>query len=124
MDRDKTYRHEDARDERKPVEYWFDRTQEGDLLFAVFYTRACRWGHCLGCNLPSKSSGRVIGFRSLMAQVDALFADPEVQARKGEIRHLIVSNNGSVLDEETFSSTALIYLVSQANVHFPNLSVL
>ena len=125
MDRDKTFRYDDAHDERRPVEHWFDRAYGGgDLLFVVFYTAACRWGHCLGCNLPSKSASRAIGFRSLMAQVDALFADPEVQARRQEIRQLIVSNNGSVLDQETFSSTALIYLVSQMNVHLPNVSVL
>jgi radical SAM enzyme (TIGR01210 family) len=124
MDRGKTFQYNDDHDERQPAKFWFDQTSDGCMLFVVFYTAACRWGHCLGCNLPSMSAGRPIGFRSLMAQVDALFAEPEVQARRGEIRHLIVSNNGSVLDEQTFSSTALIYLVAQANIHFPNLSVL
>ncbi|MBI4435003.1 hypothetical protein HY635_04310 [Candidatus Uhrbacteria bacterium] len=120
----KTFGYDDTRDATKPIEHWFDHSSDGLMLFAVFYTKACRWGHCLGCNLPSKSASRPIGYRAIMAQVDALFADPEVQARKQEIRHLIVSNNGSVLDEETFSSTALIHLVGQTNIHFPNLAVL
>lgn len=124
MDKGKTFRYDDEHDERQPAKFWFDQSSDGVLLFVVFYTRACRWGHCFGCNLPSMSASRTIGFRSLMQQVDALFAEPDVQKRRGEIRHLIVSNNGSVLDEETFSSTALIYLMSQANIHLPNLSVL
>ena len=41
-----------------------------------------------------------------------------------EIRKVIVSNNGSVLDRETFSSTALMYLLAQLNIHLPNLAVL
>lgn len=124
LDKGKTFRFNEDHDEQRPAQIWFDRTSDGDMLFVVFYTAACRWGHCLGCNLPSLSAGRHIGFRSIMKQVDALFADPEVQARQRDIRHLIVSNNGSVLDQETFSSTALIYLVAQANIYLPNLAVL
>ncbi|MFH1098760.1 MAG: hypothetical protein V1723_02485 [Candidatus Uhrbacteria bacterium] len=121
--RGKTFQFDDTHDERKPVQFWFDHTAAGLMLFVVFYTQACRWLNCLGCNLSSMCASRHIGFRALMQQVDALFAEPEVRARLGDIRHLMVSNNGSVLDEETFSSTALIYLVAQANVHLPNLSV-
>ena len=40
------------------------------------------------------------------------------------IKQIIVSNNGSVFDEETFSSTALIYFIAKTNMLFPNLSVL
>ena len=40
------------------------------------------------------------------------------------MRKIIVSNNGSVLDEVTFSSTALIYLMAKLNLHLPNLAVL
>jgi radical SAM enzyme (TIGR01210 family) len=47
-----------------------------------------------------------------------------VQGRAVDIRKLHVSNNGSVLDEETFSSTALMYLLARVNLHLPNLAVL
>lgn len=120
----KTIAFDDAHDESKPAQIWFDHTVDGLMLFVVFYTQACRWKNCLGCNLWSMCASRHIGFRAIMRQIDALFAEPEVAAQRGEIHHLIVSNNGSVLDEGTFSSTALIYLVAQANVHLPNLSVL
>lgn len=120
----KTYKFDEAHNETKPSQWWFQHTEHGLALFVVFYTRACRWGQCTGCNLPSLMTQRHIGFRAIMRQVDALFAIPEVRARFPGIHQLFVSNNGSVLDEETFSSTALIYLVSQANVYLPNLAVL
>ena len=62
-------------------------------------------------------------YRDILKQIDFVFNDPEVRGRQQNIRKLIVSNNGSVLDQATFSSTALIYLVLQSNLHFPNLSV-
>jgi len=103
---------------------WFQESNEGLILFVVFFTQACRWSRCLGCNLPSMSSLGPVGYRPLVDQVDHLFADPEVAARCNEIRKLIVSNNGSVLDEVTFSSTALIYLMARINLNLPNLAVL
>ncbi|MBI2124262.1 hypothetical protein HYT92_00570 [Candidatus Pacearchaeota archaeon] len=36
---------------------------------------------------------------------------------------MIISNNGSVLDEATFSSTALMYLLAKLNLHLPSLAV-
>jgi radical SAM enzyme (TIGR01210 family) len=59
-----------------------------------------------------------------MAQIDNVLADPAVRSRRPSIRKVIVSNNGSVLDEDTFSSTALMYLIAQLNINFPNLAVL
>jgi radical SAM enzyme (TIGR01210 family) len=94
------------------------------VLFVVFYTQACRWSRCLGCNLPSKVSQEHVSFKYLIRQVDNLFADPLVKKRCREIKKVIVSNNGSVLDEDTFSSTALMYLIAHLNLHVPNLSML
>lgn len=59
-----------------------------------------------------------------MAQIDRVFSDPEVLLRRDSIGKVIASNNGSMLDQETFSSTALIYLFAKVNLHFPNMSVL
>jgi hypothetical protein len=59
-----------------------------------------------------------------MAQVDHLFAIDEVKTRAHEIHKLIVSNNGSVLDQLTFPTTALFYLLARINTLLPNLGVL
>ena len=120
----KTYSFDDGHDPRRPAQMWFQESDEGTILFIVFYSLACRWSQCLGCNLPSKMSSRHVSYRDLMAQVDAVFADPEVMERRKTLRKVIVSNNGSVFDEATFSSTALMYLLAQLNVNLPNLSVL
>jgi radical SAM enzyme (TIGR01210 family) len=47
-----------------------------------------------------------------------------VQKRSHEIKKVIVSNNGSVLDEDTFSSTAFMYLIAKLNLNVPFLSTL
>ena len=120
----KDYSFNEAHDPNRPVEVWFQESEEGPILFVVFFSQACRWSQCLGCNLPVKSSSKPVGFRHLMAQIDFLFADADVQRRAPRLRKVIVSNNGSVLDEATFSSTALIYLISQLNLHLPRLAVL
>jgi radical SAM enzyme (TIGR01210 family) len=120
----KSYTFDDEHDASVPVETWFQQSQEGEILFVVFYSQACRWSRCLSCNLPSKVSSKHVAYRSLVAQVDHLFKDARVKERRQSIRKVIVSNNGSILDEATFSSTALMYLLVQLNLHFPNLSVL
>lgn len=120
----KTYAFADDHDPTTPSEYWFQESHEGLVLFVVFYTLACRWSRCIGCNLPSRVSSRPVDFRSLMRQVDWLFARPDVRDRAGAVAKVIVSNNGSVLDEATFSSTALMYLVARLNEHLPALRTL
>jgi len=120
----KDYRFDDQHDPNLPVQFWFQESDEGGVLFVVFYSQACRWSRCLGCNLPARMSRHHVGFRPLMAQIDHVFLHPHVTARSDELTKLIVSNNGSVLDEKTFSSTALMYLVARANIHLPRLAVL
>ncbi len=118
----KTYTFDDAHDETKPAQMWFQQSDEGLILFIVFYTQACRWSRCIGCNLPSKVSLTHVSFKALMAQIDNVFADPLVKSRRKAIKKVIISNNGSVLDEDTFSSTALMYLIAQMNIQLPGLS--
>jgi radical SAM enzyme (TIGR01210 family) len=120
----KTYTFDEKHDPTLPAQMWFQESDEGLILFIVFYTQACRWSRCLGCNLPSQVSQNHVPFKPLMAQIDNVLADPGVLSRRPSIRKVIVSNNGSVLDEDTFSSTALMYLIAQLNINFPNLSVL
>jgi archaeosine synthase beta-subunit len=120
----KTYAFDDSHDARVPRQTWFQESDEGTILFIVFYSQACRWSRCMGCSLPSQMSSRHVSYRDLMVQVDHIFADPEIMARREAVRKVIVSNNGSVLDEETFSSTALMYLLARLNSNMPNMSVL
>ncbi len=120
----KEYAFDEGHNPRRPIDYWFQESDEGAILFVVFYAQACRWSRCLGCNLPAKCSSKHVGFRELMAQTDYLLSQPEVVSRFPELRKVILSNNGSVLDEQTFSSTALIYLIARLNLHLPKLAVL
>jgi radical SAM enzyme (TIGR01210 family) len=120
----KTYQFNDTHDSDQPAQMWFQESNEGLILFVVFYTQACRWSRCLGCNLPSLCALDHVPYGNLINQIDRLFADPEVTAKGGDIKKLIVSNNGSVLDEATFSSTALMYLMARINLNLPNLNVL
>ena len=108
----------------RPSQYWFQTSQEGEILFIVFYTQACRWSRCLSCNLPAQMSKVHVDYKSIMAQVDYLFCQEDILAKRGVINKVIISNNGSVLDEETFSSTALMYLLAKLNLHFPAMSKL
>jgi hypothetical protein len=120
----KFYTFDEAHDERLPAQMWFQESDEGLILFVVFYSQACRWSRCLGCNLPSKMSHKHVSYKALIAQIDHVFNDREVVSQRQNIRKVIVSNNGSILDEETFSSTALMYLLAQLNLNLPNLALL
>ena len=120
----KTYKFNEQHDDTQPAQMWFQNSEEGLVLFLVFYSQACRWSKCLGCNLPSVSSQFHVSYKSIIAQIDTVFSMPEVLDKKTKIRKIIVSNNGSILDESTFSSTALMYLMAQINLHIPRLNVL
>jgi radical SAM enzyme (TIGR01210 family) len=120
---EKHHAFDDAHDPNRPAEVWFQESDEGPILFVVFFSQACRWSRCLGCNLPARMSSRHVPFSALMAQVDYLFQQPDILQRAPTLRKVIVSNNGSVLDEVTFSSTALVYLVAKLNLHLPSLAV-
>ncbi|MFH1307357.1 MAG: hypothetical protein ABIH72_00715 [archaeon] len=120
---DKNYKFNESHNKDKPLEVWFQDSEEGKILFIVFYTQTCRWSQCLGCNLPSAMSENYIGFKHIIKQIDYIFKLPKVKKFKEIIKKVIVSNNGSVLDERTFSSTALIYLIAMLNIHLKNLSI-
>ncbi|MGA1823539.1 MAG: hypothetical protein ACMUIP_02670 [bacterium] len=120
----KKYSFNKAHDETKPAQMWFQNSDEGLILFIVFYTQACRWSRCIGCNLPSKMSKEHVSYRAIVAQIEHVFSDPEVLRQRESITKIIVSNNGSVLDEMTFSSTSLMYLMAKINLMFPNVHTL
>ncbi|MFH0823824.1 MAG: hypothetical protein V2B18_13830, partial [Pseudomonadota bacterium] len=44
----KSYTFNDDHDETLPAQMWFQDSVEGEVLFIVFYSQACRWSRCLG----------------------------------------------------------------------------
>ena len=120
----KTYSFKEDHNPRIPADYWFQTSTEGPVLFLVFFTQACRWAKCLGCNLPSKVSLTHIGFKDIMKQVNFVFMNLLSDRQKIDLRKIILSNNGSVLDEDTLSTTALLYFIAQMNIHCPYIKVL
>jgi radical SAM enzyme (TIGR01210 family) len=120
----KTYSFDNDHNPLIPADHWFQNTPEGLTLFLVFYTLACRWGKCLGCNLPSLVSQFPVDFKNIMKQADYVFERLLSPGQKIELHKIILSNNGSVLDQETFSTTALLYFIAQMNIHCPNISTL
>jgi radical SAM enzyme (TIGR01210 family) len=107
-----------------PADYWFQHPPEGLTLFLVLYTRTCRWARCLGCSLPSIESQFDVPFYNIMKQVDYIFDFILSREQKDNLRKIILSNNGSVLDEVTLSTTALLYFTAKMNMECPNISVL
>lgn len=120
----KTHGFDDSHDPKKPITHFFQETHEGLVLFVIFFTQACRWMRCAGCTLPSTSALRHIDFGDIMDQTHSLFTEPDILARADEIQKVIVSNQGSVLDEETFPTSALIHFIAKCNKHLPNMRVL
>lgn len=120
----KTYGFQDSHNHHLPADYWFQHSQLGPTFFIVFYSQACRWAECLGCNLPSRMSQYHVGFAEIMRQIDYVFDFLLTSQQKEELGKIIISNNGSILDEETFSTTALIYFLAKMNIHCPNVRVL
>lgn len=120
----KRYSFEDKHDEKLPADMWFQTSEEGLILFIVFYSQACRWSQCLGCNLPQKMSDKHVSYKALVSQIDYVFNHPKVIKQRHKIGKVIISNNGSIFDQATFSSMALMYFLVQLNFSFTNLAIL
>jgi len=123
-DTGKFYQFKESHNPRLPADYWFQQPPEGFTLFLVLYTRTCRWAQCLGCNLPSLVSCYDVPFNNIMKQVDYIFDFMLSSEQKTDLKKIILSNNGSVLDEDTFSTTALMYFIAKMNMNCPNVTVL
>lgn len=116
--------YNDGHDPNQPLQWWFQESHEGTILFIVFYSLACRWGKCIGCNLYLQESSRPVNCLCLMNQIDAIFKNREVLARADDIKKIIISNNGSILDRKSFSPTALMYFIALMGRHLPLAKVL
>ncbi|MDC7223545.1 MAG: hypothetical protein PQJ60_07365 [Spirochaetales bacterium] len=120
----KSYEFNNDHNPQVPAQWWFQNPPEGLTLFVVFYTQACRWAKCTGCNLPSQMSQTHVGYKDLFKQVDYIFHNLLNDDQKVNLKKIIISNNGSILDEKTFSTTALFYFIGKMNYHCPNISTL
>jgi archaeosine synthase beta-subunit len=120
----KFYTFQEEHNPRIPTDFWFQHPPEGLTLFLVLYTRSCRWARCSACNLPSMESQFHVPFNDIMKQVDYIFDFMLSAEQKKKLCKIILSNNGSILDEDTFSTTALLYFVAKMNMNCPNISVL
>jgi radical SAM enzyme (TIGR01210 family) len=120
----KDYSCADDRDHGEPLDLFFQESEEGLILFVVLYTMTCRYSQCTFCPLPGTATLRHVSYDQLMHQIDRVFERPDVVQRRVSIRKLILSNQGSVLDEATFSSLALIYFIARAVRSLPDLQTL
>lgn len=104
----------------RPVDVWTQESTEGKILFVVFYTQACRWKKCIGCNFHDNASKNHVNFEDIIDQIDHVFDNIDTS----DINKIIFSNGGSMLDQETFSSTALMYLVYKLNRYHKNVKII
>ncbi len=123
-DLDKSYTFNENHNPMLPADFWFQNPKEGLTLFLVFYTKACRWAKCLGCNLPSQVSQEPVIYKKIIKQIDYVFDYLLTEDDKLNLRKFIISNNGSILDQATFSTTSLMYFMAKMNLNCPNISVL
>lgn len=103
-----------------PADYWSFKTPLGPGLFLVLYTLGCRYGKCTACNLPSKVSQYHVPFDRICQQIKYMFEFRLSPKEREELTQIVLSNNGSVLDQETFSSNALMYFFIKVNSYCPN----
>ena len=120
----KTYSYNNSHNPDIPADYWFQNSTDGPILFIVFYTQACRWSKCMSCNLPSLMSENHVSYKSIIKQVDHIFDNIIHEQAGKDPGKIIISNNGSILDEETFSTTALLYFIAKMNIHCPEIKTL
>lgn len=78
----------------------------------------------MGCNLYLQESSKEVNCLCLMNQIDSVFKNPTIMERQGEIKKVIISNNGSILDQKSFSSTALMYFIALMGRNLPNAKTL
>ena len=109
-------------DPRAPVFFWYQDTPIGKEIYAVLYTLPCAWARCSFCSLPSESSPVDVSPGDIRAQMDRVFASL-TREELGAVRRLFLSNNGSILDEETMPPEILLEIAESAHRLCPGLEV-
>ncbi len=105
----------------RPIQYWTDNMIGGKVAFIVYFSPPCTFRQCLGCALPDLSSESVIRPYDLIEQTDYVFHRAISEEELSDIRTLVISNNGSVLDEPTFPQSVLLHAVQVALAKMPRL---
>jgi len=121
LDDKKFYENNDKANASLLLQHWYENAPEGRTLFIVFYTKACIWNRCAGCTFPSNSSSKDVGVANLKKQIDYIFQHLVPKDKSADIKKIILSNGGSMLDERTFHSSMLSYLIMEISLYFPNL---
>lgn len=99
-----------TQDPRQPVAHKLQESPAGLELVIALYTTGCLYGACSFCSLPELSAkDAAVPEEDVKAQVDAVLAAhaPELLAR---VRRVAVFNSGSVLDQRTLATGALLHL--------------
>lgn len=117
----KCYAYDNKSPVDQPITWFFQKSNEGVVLFIVFRTLPCVYNRCQFCRLPGTSTLRKVNFQKIMRQIDNVFAHPDVARMLNKINKIIVSNQGSVLDERTFDQLSLMYLLAVAEDKCPKL---
>lgn len=117
---------EKYKEQKQPIMFWFYNSMIGKALFVVLFTPKCRYktekGGCAGCNLPTVSSkDNLINNSDVESQIDNVLINGLSISEKSSIRELMLSNNGSILDDKTISIESLSYCVQQAVENLPRL---
>ena len=94
----------------EPAHWWFQQDPEGLVLFVVFYSKACRWNRCTGCNLPALSTLEDVGYLDLMAQIDTLF---KIGGSRLNVASVMTSEIVAVLLAGVVLAGGLTFLTSQ-----------
>jgi radical SAM enzyme (TIGR01210 family) len=101
------------------INMWFYNSILGKALFVVLYGPKCRYktdfGGCAGCNLPTVSSKNIIPNEDdYKKQINNIFDNLLSSKEKKSIKELMLSNNGSILDDKTISNQSLSYIVTKS----------
>lgn len=105
----------------RPIQYWTSPTIGGLVAFVVYFSPACTYRVCLGCALPDLSSQARIRPFDMIEQTDYTFRKAFSEKEMSDVRTLVISNNGSVLDEPTFPQSVLLHAVQVAAARMPAL---
>ena len=114
---------DDVKSLHEPVGFFFQESYEGTVLFIILKSPPCRHGACTFCGLTETSTTREMIIDHYGDQIDFIFKHRDVHARASEIVKVIVSNQGSVLDEDTFPSVVLNYLFYKMARRLQNLKI-
>jgi hypothetical protein len=83
-----------------------------DLVIA-FYAQKCPF-QCSYCSLPTKSHPEPLPVNQIKQQID--WSLEQYANELSSFQQLSVGNEGSILDRERFSKSAIVYLLKQAQV--------